>query len=714
MLDLKVCDPACGSGHFLVAAARRIAERLASVRSGDDEPSPREVQKALRDVVGRCIYGVDLNPMAVELCKVSLWMEAIEPGKPLSFLDSHIQSGNTLLGASPALMSRGLPDDAFKPIEGDDKEVAKRLKKRNRDERKGQTTLFGLLGAESRADINAVATQADAVEKATDDSISAVRQKERRWDWLSQSAEFKDAWFRADAWCAAFVWPKQPGELENSAITHDSWCRLEKDVSAGRQVTKKTVRELARAYRFFHWHLAFPQVFKEAKDKFEDDDTTGWTGGFNVVLGNPPWDTLSPDAKEFFSHYEPAIRSQDRDGQKAIMSRLLEDSVIVEKWEEYRRDLYASVHFMKASGRYILFAPGNLGKGDFNVYRMFIETALRTIREGGRVSQVVPEGLYNGANCMAIRKELFESCELDGFLGFENKRKVWFDGIHGSAKFAIYSARRPGMTQRMRVAFNIRSPAELAAALTGGALRMPIALVPEFSPDALAVMEFGSQRDIDIAARMYERYPNFGDEDAGPPHRQYMREIDMGNDRPLFDDDSSGVPLYEGRMVAQYDHRAKGYRSGRGRKAVWEELAFSDATKSIQPQWHIRIDQIPDKVRERYQQYRIGFCDVASPTNERTLVATLIPRGTICGHKVPTISFGDERRWTYVVWLAVANSFAMDFLVRMKVSLAMTYTILDSMPFPRVTDRTHADATFLVPRVSRPGSSALHQRCSRS
>ena len=107
ILDLTVCDPAVGSGHFLLAAARRMAKRLAAVRSGDDEPSPRDVRAALRDVVGRCLYGVDRNPMAVELCKFSLWLEAIEPGKPLSFLDAHIQLGNALLGTTPALMNRG-------------------------------------------------------------------------------------------------------------------------------------------------------------------------------------------------------------------------------------------------------------------------------------------------------------------------------------------------------------------------------------------------------------------------------------------------------------------------------------------------------------------------------------------------------------------------------------------------------------------------------
>ena len=178
ILDLRVCDPACGSGHFLVAAARRIAKRLAAVRSGDDEPSPGDIQRALRDVVGRSIYGVDLNPMAVELCKVSLWMEAIEPGKPLSFLDSHIQSGNALLGATPALMSRGIPNDAFKPIEGDDEDVARRLRKRNRDEREGQITLSGLFASESGADYNAVATQAANMEKTADDNIAALHEKE--------------------------------------------------------------------------------------------------------------------------------------------------------------------------------------------------------------------------------------------------------------------------------------------------------------------------------------------------------------------------------------------------------------------------------------------------------------------------------------------------------------------------------------------------------
>jgi hypothetical protein len=136
ILRLKVCDPACGSGHFLIAAANRIARALASVRSGEEEPPPAALQEAKRAVIRHCIYGVDLNPMAVELCKVNLWLEALEPGKPLAFLDHRILVGNSLIGTTPRLMAEGIPNDAFEPIEGDDKKAAADLKKRNQKERK--------------------------------------------------------------------------------------------------------------------------------------------------------------------------------------------------------------------------------------------------------------------------------------------------------------------------------------------------------------------------------------------------------------------------------------------------------------------------------------------------------------------------------------------------------------------------------------------------
>ncbi|HSK46628.1 MAG TPA: N-6 DNA methylase [Coriobacteriia bacterium] len=685
LLELSVVDPACGSGHFLLAAARRLAGHVARFQA-NGTPSAAEYRHALRQVVGRSLYGVDLNSMAVELCKVSLWMEAVEPGLPLTFLNAHIRHGNALLGTTPELMANGIPDIAWEPVEGDDRKVASALKKRNKRSEGGQRALDTLWTKPAENETAVVARAVAEIEAAPDSDVEALARKEGRWEDLLESDAYRHQKLVADVWCAAFVWPKQAGLQQDAAPTNDVWLQIRDRRGLPSALTVKTTEMLAEQYRFFHWHLAFPQIFAK--------------GGFDVVLGNPPWDTLSPDAKEFFSQWEANVRFQAADDQQATIHALLADPAIAHAWEDHCRSLYSSVAFMKRSGRYTLFAPGNLGKGDFNVYRMFVETALRIVREGGSASQIVPEGLYNGANCMAIRQELFDHCALTSIFGFENHRHTWFPGVDTRAKFALYTARLPGKTDQFRVAFNIRNQAELLTAIQGGAIKMPVALVREFSPDALALMEFGSQLDIDIASKMYGRHPKFGDETIGPPHRQYMRELDMGTDRDLFDDDPLGIPLYEGRMVSQYDHRAKGYRRGRGRQAEWEDLAFADSSKSIQPQWYLPETKVPVKLQQRYRRYRIGFCDVASPTNERTLVATLIPAEAACGHSVPTFEFEPSWEWAYMIWLAVANSFCVDYLARTKVSLHMGLSLLDSLPFPRYAAGS-PQAKYIVPRVAR-------------
>jgi len=214
ILGMTVCDPACGSGHFLIAAAHRLARHLARVRTGESEPSPEDHQHALRDIIGRCIYGVDINPMAVELCKVSLWMEAIEPGKPLSFLDHHIQCGNSLLGTTPRLLSEGIPDDAFKPIEGDVKAVCAELKRDNKKQRKdragGQRQNYMFEPFFKLGNLTADFSRLTA---ADDDTASDVAEKERRYAELVSGADYQNARLLADTWCAAFVWNKDNSDL---------------------------------------------------------------------------------------------------------------------------------------------------------------------------------------------------------------------------------------------------------------------------------------------------------------------------------------------------------------------------------------------------------------------------------------------------------------------------------------------------------------------
>lgn len=249
LLRLRVCDPACGSGHFLVAAARRIAGRLARVRCAGT-PSPDDLQGALREVVTHCLYGADLDAMAVELCKATLLLEARDPTLPAEALEHHFVRGNSLLGATPALLAEGIPDQAFAVREGDLSTHAQALKRQNRVER-------SLLHA------RLLAPTAPAADQARDRRL-------------------------ADAWCAAFTWQKHPGALQ--AITNGTLARLRAGrphscAEVGAEVARQAIQ-----HEFLHWHLAFPDVFVvPPQGTPAENAASGWNGGFDVVLGNPPY-----------------------------------------------------------------------------------------------------------------------------------------------------------------------------------------------------------------------------------------------------------------------------------------------------------------------------------------------------------------------------------------------------------------------------------------
>ena len=316
ILDLKVCDPAVGSGHFLVGAAHRLARHLARVRAhtaGESEPSPLLYQHALRDVIGRCLYGVDVNPMAAELCRVSLWLEALEPGKPLSFLDHHIRVGNSLLGATPELIEGGLPDGAFKPLQGDDKAVCTGLRKKNRAERDSRQHDMGyLMVAEPRAEYGSLASRSRWIEEVPDDTLDEVKRKEERFRGLVVSPPYRKGKRIADTWCAAFVQPRPAGRDPAECITTDTLRGLEADPEALAPAQRDEVERLAREYQFFHWHLAFPEVFENG-------------GGFDCVLGNPPWERVKLQEKEWFAERSTAITDAPNAAARKRMIRSLED-----------------------------------------------------------------------------------------------------------------------------------------------------------------------------------------------------------------------------------------------------------------------------------------------------------------------------------------------------------------------------------------------------
>ena len=683
ILNLKVCDPACGSGHFLVAAARRISKRLAAVRSGDDEPSPREMQKALRDAVGHCVYGVDLNPMAVELCKVSLWIEAIEPGKPLSFLDHHIQPGNALFGADPELMRDGPPDAAWTALKGEDKKVASRLRKSNQNWRQG--SLFD--ASTMPAGLSALTRMARVAEDAEDDDIKTLRRKAQLWHEFDQGREARHARLVADLWCASFVWPKDSHAAEAAAPVRRVWEVVRANPDALPAATAAVLATLKQRFGFFHWHLSFPTVMGR--------------GGFDLVFGNPPWESLSPNRREFFGQFHENLRALSRADQDVIIDGLLGEAVLAAAWERHQLDLFGLVHFLKVAARFTLYAKGNLGKGDFNVYRMFTELALKYTRQGGYAAQVLPGGLYGGANASAIRQFVFDSCELRLLLGCENKGQKFFPGVHPQTWFALYVARVGGSTGSFKIMFGVEYPEQVAEA-AALAQALDADFIRTSNPDTYAIPDMRSLADLTVTRKMLDAHPAFGDATAGFPFREYSAELHMTNDDELFTSDPVGLPVYEGRMISHFDHRAKTYDGGHGNSSRWIERAHTDPEKGIVPQWRVLPEQVPGKLGDRCERYRLAFGDVANPRNVRSLFAALVPPRVICGNTVPTVTFEVDWEWAYLPWLAVANSFVMDWFTRKKLSSPhLNFHIVDTLPFPRpkLTDPWVQRAVPLVLRL---------------
>lgn len=672
LLSIKVIDPACGSGHFLLAAARKLAKILAQIRAGDDEPNEEDRQHALRDVVSHCIYAVDKNPMAVQLCKVALWMEAIDPGKPLGFLDAHIQLGDALVGVvGPKLLEQGIPDEAYKPLAGDNKTVCSSLKKDNAAARRNISRRGSNRGIQGSLDLTGShpssrsQQELKGIEAMPDASLGDAFAKQAAYTtWLADRGRDPET-LAANLFTAAFFLTKT-SESRSSVPTTEHLLKL----LAGQpleEVMEEAVEQTARNFRFFHWHLRFGDVMER--------------GGFDCILGNPPWDTLSPDRREYFGKHHPGIRSLSPDEQEVVIDQLISNPVLKAGWERHQLDLFSLANFLKSSGRYTLYSPGNLGKGDLNIYRMFAELALKNTRQGGYAGQILPGGLYGGANASAIRQYLFDHCELTHIWGLINTGRDWFKEVDID-RFAAFAAKRGESSHTFLASFGLVRPADLN--------NQPVELDADFirkgNPNTYAIPDVRSIADLTVAQKMLDAHPAFGDDRAGPPNRHYQIELHMGNDRDNFTTDPNGFPVYEGRMITHFDHRAKTYAGGHGNSSQWIARKHGDPEKVIAPQWRVMPENIPTKLGQRCNQYRLAFGDVANPRNERSFTATLVPPDTICGHKVPTINFdpSPDFEWGYLPWLAVANSFVMDWLTRSRLSsLSLTYTLMDSLPFPR-------------------------------
>ncbi|MET7747857.1 DNA methyltransferase [Micromonospora sp. NPDC005367] len=723
LLALTVCDPACGSGHFLVAAARRIAKRVAAVRERNPEPTVDAVRHALHEVVARCIYGVDLNPMAVELAKVSLWMEALEPGKPLSFLDAHVKCGNALIGATPALLKRGIPDEAFIPTEGDDKKYAKALEKQNSQQRAQQISLFDP-DQVAKVSNSIFAHGLRRIIGGPSDNLRDVRRQESAYHEWATSAEYERALHVANAWCAAFMWKKAAGSPHS--VTHAIFRGLEDpNASAALRETHDEIVRLQAQHNFFHWHLEFPDVFDVPDNDAGVDPMTGWAGGFDCVLGNPPWDTVDLKEQEFFAHLVPAIATASTASErKRLIVSLGEGSDtrgLFEEFEVAKRKSYAQSHFLRHSGRVPLTGQGNL-----NTYSVFTETA-RTLMAGrGRAGVIVPTGIATDARTQFFFRDLVQNGAIAALYDFENRMGL-FPAVDSRARFSILSL--AGSSLRVpagRFAFFLHDPTDLDAA------NRTFVLTPEeislLNPNSGTCPVFRSRRDAELTLSIYRRLPVLirdGDSNGNPWQLTSAQGLfNMSHDSALFvsqselekdgwalvgnvfvKGESKMLPLYEAKMVSFFDHRAADVIKSQTAAKRQNQPNYLTAKEHdspdrlAQPNHWVAEQEVSKKLRAMgwEHQWLFGYCDVTSATNERTAIPALLPRVAV-GHTFPLVLSSCSPELAAGL-AAIKSALVFDYVGRQKVSgVHLTLTILKQLPVP-TPSMLEPHAPFLAPRV---------------
>jgi len=737
LLSVTVCDPACGSGHFLVAAARRIAKRLAAVREQNPEPTLEALRTAVRDVVTHCVYGVDINPMAVELAKVSLWLEALDPGKPLGFLDARIKCGNALIGTTPTLVAGGIPDDAFKPVEGDDPQWAASLRRANAKDNSQQDELFTDQAIFSQSN-EKLAAQLTRIATAPDASLHDVHRQAAAYRAWEESPEYLHARQIADAWCAAVTWIKTK-EAPPAIVNRVFRALREQGASAIPPATSTEIERLRAEFGFFHWHLEFPAIFR-VPDGADPaiGPATGWVGGFTCVLGNPPWDKVDLKEKEYFSVVEPSIAAlagQKRRARIAAWEQENRDEGI--RYRAARRKVKSTFMFASSSGVYPLCAKGLTAPGvnSLQTDHLFAERFVTIIAPDGRVGCIIPTTIATSAGAQYLFGEFTRRGAVASLYDFENRGKI-FAAVDSRQKFCLLSLTGKALRE---------SAAILAFFLLGITdLDEPgrmFALSPEeitlLNPNTATLPIFRSRRDADLTTAIYRRIPVLWDEakpDGNPWGITFKHLFNMTDDSDLFrtreELEAEGwwlngnvfaragkrmLPVYEAKMAHHFDHRWNSYygigNDDRRRLSLPEK---QDPSSCAQPRYWIAEDGLISVRRNgrdifvpavselladlKWEQgWLCGWRDVCRATDERTAIPAFLPRVAV-GNKFH-LMFPSASPLLSAALIAAQSSLVFDFVSRQKIgNIAMGLFIWEQLPVPTPV-MLEPHTAFLTPRV---------------
>jgi hypothetical protein len=616
ILALKILDPAMGSGAFLVAACRYLASAVerAFVVSGDWRPdgNPREQRATIRRTVAeRCLYGVDRNAMAVQLARLSLWLTTLASDRPLTFLDHHLSTGDSLMGASFADLARTSVGEGRRHSR-----LAARM-----------LPLFSDDSAQALA--RQVLPERFRLAVEPGDTLQAVREKERALEALNAEGATLSRWKRAaDLWCAASV----PGTQLTSAMFGDMLLALisgrgslpQKD--QGRLLANAAV--VAREHEFFHWELEFPEVF------FDREGRRDPLGGFDAVIGNPPWDALRADTGET-DH-----RSRER------------------------ASLHARLRFFRDAGVYRHQGPGHL-----NRYQLFVERAQQLTRLGGRLGLVLPSGFATDRGSGPLRRALLDHTTVDRVIGFSNRDGIF--PIHRDVRFLLLTATKAGSTARLEGTFG-RTQASWLDDLPDSTAEDPLEAraislrresLDRWDPEHLSIPLLSSPNDLDILLHVSASIPPLASPEGWSV--QFGRELNATEDRPHFVTPcgSAGaglITIVEGKHLEPFRLRSDLPRLAIPRRAV---------------------SQLLDRERT-FGRLRLAYRDVASATNRLTLIAAVLPPGVVSTHTVFCLKskLGEQEQYCL---LALLNSLVANYLVRLQVTTHVSSGLMQRLPVPR-------------------------------
>ncbi len=753
ILALKVCDPGCGSGTFPVAALRFLTDALyvslhhhqrilgdgdrallgllaapsAGPRSADpgaeslasellpcrpDDPLFEPRLKALlrRHVVERCLYGVDLDPLAVELCRLALWIETMDRSLPFSFLDHKIKCGNSLVGAWFDQFQH-YPVMAWKNREGGDKghgngvhfqkdargkaikEFAKQLGSDLADVLIKQQRVFRPLGPSPE---NVLAAARTTLSRLHDLPVneSAERGRLYRQEFLGGEGyrKLKEA---MDLWCAGWYWPAD--ELASAP--------LPSKFGAPDAKTREVAARVAAAKRFFHWELEFPDVFR----------TSG--AGFDAILGNPPWDIAKPNSKEFFSNIDPLYRSYGKQEALARQSELFADAAIERSWLDYNADLRAQSNFMgqvaspfgdpkgpiedgdrfsiargkqndglherwrSARANTAGFADAahsfrHQGSADLNLYKLFLEQAHALLCADGRLGFIVPSGLYSDHGTGGLRALFLDRCRWEWLFGFENRDAIF--EIHRSFKFNPIVVQKGGRTEAIRTAFMRRRLEDWERA-EEFATPYTRAQVDRFSPRSKAILEIQSKRDLEILEKIYSNSVLLGDDGPDGWGIKYAREFDMTNDSNKLL--SRSRVESQGALSAADDVRSLAVRARllkHGFLPVWEGKTCAFDAWIKQPELFVKTNDAVGKTHGRFPH---GVRRIGRNTDARTLMACIVPPGVPTTYTIEVCRSEDVLG--SVAAFTLLQSFVLDFVARTQVDESIPISLLEVLPVPK-------------------------------